>query len=183
MPRNARLDIPGYPYHVISRGNEKRTIFTDDADYFDFMRRLRLVLDLLGSKCLAWCLMPNHFHLVILRGFRPLSELMSRLLTGYTGNFNRRYRRCGHLFQNRYKAILCEEDEYLLELVAYIHLNPLRAGLVRDYTELKGYKWCGHKELLGVVPATLADRNYVLGYFGHGDVDAVAKYEESCVPE
>lgn len=114
MPRKARLDIPGCLYHVIARGNERRTIFADDADYHDFMRRLRLALDLCGAKCLSWCLMPNHFHLVILRGLRPLSELMSRLMTGYAGNFNRRHRRCGHLFQNRYAAILCEEDAYLL---------------------------------------------------------------------
>lgn len=178
MPRNARLDIPGCLYHVIARGNERRKIFADDADYNDFIRRLRLALDLCGSKCLAWCLMPNHFHLVILRGLRPLSELMRRLMTGYAGNFNRRHRRCGHLFQNRYKSILCEQDAYLLELVAYIHLNPLRAGLVSGYAEIKGFKWCGHRELLGAAPAMLADRDYVLGYFGHGDADTVAKYEE-----
>ncbi|MDO8804237.1 MAG: transposase [Elusimicrobiota bacterium] len=178
MPRNARLDIPGCLYHVIARGNERRNIFTDDADRYNFMSRLAVALRQNGSKCLAWCLMPNHFHLVILRGLRPLSELMRRLLTGYVGNFNRRHLRCGHLFQNRYKSILCEQDEYLLELVAYVHLNPLRARLVGKYEDLRRYNWCGHGEALGTARTALIDRDYVLDYYGHGDGDAAAKYEE-----
>lgn len=178
MPRNARLDIPGCLYHVIARGNERRKIFADDADRYDFMRRLVLALSRSGGKCLAWCLMPNHFHLVFLRGLRPLSELMSRLMTGYAGNFNRRHLRCGHLFQNRYKSILCEQDGYLLELVAYVHLNPLRARLVRSYEELKRYKWCGHGELFWTARTALVDRNYVFDYFDRGVGDAAAKYEE-----
>ena len=178
MPRNARLDIPGCLYHVIARGNERRDIFADDEDRNNFMSRLGISLRQSGGKCLAWCLMPNHFHLVILRGLRPLSELMRRLLTGYAGSFNRRHLRCGHLFQNRYKSILCEQDNYLLELVAYVHLNPLRAGIVRKYEDLRRYKWCGHGEMLETARTALLDRDYVLDYFGVGDCDAPAKYEE-----
>ena len=178
MPRNARLDIPGCLYHVIARGNERRNIFVDETDRYDFMHRLGVALHQSEGKCLAWCLMPNHFHLVILRGLRPLSELMRRLLTGYAGNFNRRHLRCGHLFQNRYKSILCAQDEYLLELVAYVHLNPLRAKLVGNYEDLRRYKWCGHSEILGTARTTLIDRDYVLDYFGHGDEDCAGTYEE-----
>ncbi|OGR52714.1 MAG: hypothetical protein A2049_13145 [Elusimicrobia bacterium GWA2_62_23] len=178
MPRNARLDIPGCLYHVINRGNERREIFVDNTDREDFIKRLRTALELTGTKCLAWCLMPNHFHMMILRGARPLAELMGRLLTGYVGNFNRRHSRCGHLFQNRYTSILCEEDAYLRELTAYIHLNPLRAGLLRSYEDLKNYKWCGHGEVTGTRHAGLADRDYLLQYFGRTNGEAEANYDE-----
>jgi len=120
----------------MARGIERRRLFIDETDYYDFLERLQGAMGKCGGKCLAWCLMPNHFHLLILRGTRPLSELMRRLMTGYAINFNVRHKRAGHVFQNRYKAILCETDEYLLELVAYIHLNPLRAKMVRNLEEL-----------------------------------------------
>ncbi|MBI4803081.1 MAG: transposase [Elusimicrobia bacterium] len=177
MPRNARIDIAGCLYHVIARGNERHSIFRDDVDYLDFLSRLRTSLDKTGNKCLAWCLMPNHFHLLILRGERPLSELMRRLMTGYVGSFNQRHKRCGHLFQNRYKAILCEEEEYLLELAAYIHLNPLRAGLVRGYQNLEKYRWTGHGEITGARRAEIAERDYVLEHFAGKTVEAVHKYD------
>ena len=149
MPRKARVDIAGGLYHVIALGNERKNIFSDDDDYAEFLERVKRSVLETGQKCLAWSLLPNHFHLLILRGKRPLSDMMRRLMTGYVGYFNRKYRRAGHLFQNRYKAILCEEEEYLLELTAYIHLNPLRAGLAKHYRELSNYKWCGHGEIMG----------------------------------
>ena len=140
MPRQARIDIPGQMYHVMSRGIERGQIFIDDDDYVDFVERVGGWLKKGGGKCLAWCLIPNHFHFLILRGLRPLSEIMHHVLTGYAVNFNGRHRRAGHLFQNRYKAIICDAEEYLLELVPYIHLNPLRANLVKNLEELEGYK-------------------------------------------
>jgi REP element-mobilizing transposase RayT len=88
------------------------------------------------TKCYAWALMPNHFHLLIKTGLVPISKLMLRLLTGYAISYNLRHKRQGHLFQNRYKSILCQEDPYFLELVRYIHLNPLRANLVQDMKAL-----------------------------------------------
>ena len=121
MPRQARVDVAGGLYHVIGRGNERREIFGDDADYKEFYARVKQCVAETGQKCLAWAFIPNHFHLLILRGKRPLSDTMRKLMTGYVGYFNRRYHRAGHLFQDRYKAILCEEEEYLLELAAYIH--------------------------------------------------------------
>lgn len=184
MPRKTRLDLPGHLYHVIARGNERRPIFYGNDDYEDFLSRLRLALTGAGAKCLAWCFMPNHFHLLILRGGDTLSGLMRHLMTGYAVAFNRRHMRCGHLFQNRYKAMLCNEDEYLIKLIAYIHLNPLRAGLVKCLAGLAGYRWCGHGALVGEDTPDFLERDYALRCFGITGKTAVARYlgflEECC---
>jgi REP element-mobilizing transposase RayT len=148
MPRTARIDIPNILQHVIVRGIEKRDIFTDDDDRRDFVRRFSSLLESTGTECLAWALMSNHFHLLLRTKDIPLAKFMRRLLTGYAVAFNLRHNRSGHLFQNRYKSIVCNEEEYLLELVRYIHLNPLRAGLVSTLDELDSYPWCGHSVLL-----------------------------------
>jgi len=177
MPRKARIDIPGCLYHVIARGIERRKIFLDNEDRADFLARLSFALDKTDGKCLAWCLMPNHFHLLILRGKGTLSELMRRLMTGYAVGFNIRHRRCGHLFQNRYKAVLCEEDSYLLELSAYIPLNPLRAGLVKDMGGLEKYCWSSYREILKPKPGGIIDRDYVLQHFGKERKEAVKKFQ------
>lgn len=177
MPRCARLDVPGGFYHLMARGNERRAIFSDGDDYRNFMRRLAKLLRENGGKCLAWCLMPNHFHLLFVRGERPLPEFMRRLMTGHAVYFNQRHERSGHLFQNRYKSILCDRDQYLLELVAYVHLNPLRAGLVKNYAELIAFPWCGHRELVCAGPG-VADVGMTLGYFGDAVSSARRNYEE-----
>jgi REP element-mobilizing transposase RayT len=120
VPRKARIDAPGALHHIIVRGIEKSKIFKDHADRQSFIERIGDI------PCYAWALMPNHFHLLLKTGLTPNATIMRRLLTGYAVYFNRRHRRRGHLFQNRYKSILCQEYNYLLELVRYIHLNPLR---------------------------------------------------------
>jgi len=163
-------------YHVIARGIERRKIFLDSEDYKDFISRLKACLEKTQSRCLAWCLLPNHFHLLILRGRRPLSELMRSLMTGYAVNFNRRHKRAGHLFQNRYKSILCDKDPYLLELTAYIHLNPLRAKIIRNMKGLKKYKWCGHADLMGEETDGLIDRGYILSYWSTDKNNAKKEY-------
>lgn len=149
MPRSARIDIPGVLQHVVVRGIERRDIFLDDADRQDFVDRLERLLRETETDCFAWALMSNHFHLLLCPRVKTLAVFMRRLLTGYAVSFNLRHRRSGHLFQNRYKSIACEEDPYLLELVRYIHLNPLRAGLVSDLPALDTYPWSGHAVLLG----------------------------------
>ena len=149
MPRQARLDIPGLLQHVIVRGIERTDIFLDDDDRGRFVERLNNLLVDTGTDCFAWALIPNHFHLLLRCNHIDLSLFMRRLLTGYAITFNRRHARSGHLFQNRYKSIVCEEEPYLLELIRYIHLNPLRAGVVKDLDELDRYLWCGHAALLG----------------------------------
>jgi len=149
MPRQPRLDAPGLLQHVMARGIERREIFKDDQDRQFFLERLAVILEETQTQCYAWALIPNHFHLLLRTSLTPLSKVMRRLMTGYAVTFNKRHKRSGHLFQNRYKSIVCEEDPYLLELIRYIHLNPLRAGLVKDLKELDKYPWTGHSAIMG----------------------------------
>ena len=149
MPRVARLDIPDLLQHVIIRGVDRCDIFRDDADRKRFLVNLSKLLVQTGTECLAWSLMTNHVHLLLCPRRARLATFMRRLLTGYAIYFNLRHKRSGHLFQNRYKSIVCEEDAYLLELVRYIHLNPLRAGLVADLSALDDYAWSGHGVVMG----------------------------------
>ena len=120
MPRKARIDAPGALHHIIVRGIEKRQIFRDHADRQNLVKRLGDILGESQTPCYAWALLPNHFHLLLKTGYTPIATIMRRLLTGYAVYFNRRHRRWGHLFQNRYKSILCQENNYLLELVRYM---------------------------------------------------------------
>ncbi len=149
MPRQGRITIEGGIYHIIQRGIERRKIYRDDDDRREFLKRLEEGLKRSGNQCYGWVLMPNHFHLIIRSGVKPLSGLMRGLLTGYALYFNRRYKRSGYLYQGRYKSILCQEEAYLLELVRYIHLNPLRSGLVEDLNRLNNYPWSGHSVIMG----------------------------------
>jgi REP element-mobilizing transposase RayT len=143
MPRRARIDAPGALQHIIGRGIQRCRIYRDDSDRQDFLSRLGQILRETRTTCYAWALMPNHFHLLLRTGDVPISTVTKRLLTGYAVRFNRRHRRWGHLFQNRYKSILCQEDAYLLGLVRYIHLNPLRAKLVLSMGDLDRYEFAG----------------------------------------
>ncbi|MEA3385292.1 MAG: transposase [Thermodesulfobacteriota bacterium] len=156
MPRQPRLDAPGLLQHVMARGIERREIFKDDQDRQSFLERLAVILEETQTQCYAWALIPNHFHLLLRTGLTPLSKVMRRLMTGYAVTFNKRHKRSGHLFQNRYKSVVCEEDPYLLELIRYIHLNPLRAGLVKDLKELDKYPWTGHSAIMGKRKNSLA---------------------------
>jgi len=149
MPRQARLDAPGVLQHIMARGIERRKIFWDNKDRTSFLERFAVILEETQTQCYAWALIPNHFHLLLRTGPTPLSTVMRRLMTGYAVTFNIRHRRSGHLFQNRYKSVVCEEDPYLLELIRYIHLNPLRAKLVEHLKALDKYPWTGHSVLLG----------------------------------
>lgn len=177
MPRAARLDIPGVLQHVIVRGVERRDIFLDDDDRQSFLDRFSNLLIQTGTECLAWSLMTNHVHMLLRPTQSKLGHLMRRLLTGHAVSFNLRHHRSGHLFQNRYKSIICEEDPYLLELVRYIHLNPLRAGLVKDIAGLRGYPWSGHAVLMGRRKMQGQNAEEVLGYFGKRTKAAREKYQ------
>ena len=166
MPRTARMDFPGLLQHVIVRGIEKRDLFLDDRDRKYLRDRLSELLQEMEIRCFAWSFMPNHFHLLLKPAQYPLASLMRRLLSGHAVTFNLRHRRSGHLFQNRYKSIVCEEDPYFLKLVRYIHLNPLRAGLVADLQTLDVYPWCGHAVLMGKQQMEGQETSEVLQYFG-----------------
>lgn len=149
----------------MARGIERCRIFRGSEDYGDFLARLGTILQGAQVRCYAWALLPNHFHLLLRSGEVPLSRVMRSLMTGYAVAFNRRHRRKGHLFQNRYKSVICEEDPYLLELVRYIHLNPLRAGLVRDVSGLEDYRWTGHSVLMGRQSSGFQEVEDLLGRF------------------
>jgi len=166
MPRKYRLVAPGALHHIISRRIARRWIFSDDKDRDNFVDRLGDILTETQKFCFGWALIPNHAHLVLKTGNTSLSTVMRRLLTGYAVSYNRRHRRHGQLFQNRYKSILCQEDTYLLELVRYIHLNALRAKIVKDLKELDNYPYSGHSALMGKVPRDFQDTEYVLNLFG-----------------
>jgi putative transposase len=166
MPRKARIDAPGALHHIIVRGIERRRIFSDDQDRDNFLERLGNILTETQTCCFAWALIPNHAHLLLRTGQTPLAAIMRRLLTGYAVSYNRRHRRHGHLFQNRYKSILCQEDTYLQELVRYIHLNPLRAKIVKTLTLSEKYPYSGHSALMGEIKRDFQDTAYVLRLFG-----------------
>lgn len=178
MPRTARIDIPGLLQHVIVRGIERRDIFIDNNDRRLFLERLSKLLVETGTECLAWALMSNHFHLLLCPRVTNLSVFMRRLLTGYAIVFNLQHKRSGHLFQNRYKSIACQEDAYLLELVRYIHLNPLRVGLAKTIDELDSYPWSGHAVLMGELKLSGQRIDDVLMLFGQKKKSARQAYRE-----
>jgi len=149
MPRHARLDAKGALHHVMLRGVNKGDLFIDDLDRKTFLDRLGQVIKDGRCTIYAFALMSNHVHLLIRSGDIGISAVMRKLLTWYAIYFNRRHRRTGHLFENRYKSVLCEEEPYFLELVRYIHLNPVRAGIVTDMAGLDSYPWSGHRVLVG----------------------------------
>lgn len=176
------MDAPGTLHHVMGRGIERTKIFRNRLDQEDFLARLAGLCREENLIVYAWVLMPNHFHLLARTGRQPLSASMRRLLTGYVVNFNKRHGRVGHLFQNRYKSIVCEDDPYLLELTRYIHLNPLRASLVDDLDGLKNYPWSGHSALMDTVARDWQELRTVLGYFG-SDLRKARRAYESFVNE
>ena len=165
MPRQARLDAPGVLHHIMIRGIERRKIFINDGDREDFLERLSKLLPQTETACYAWVFIPNHAHFLFRTGLAPLATVMRRVLTGYAVSFNRRHKRRGQLFQNRYKSIVCQEDAYLKELVRYIHLNPVRTGIVPGIKELNKYPYCGHSALVGKKERPWQDVTYVLGCF------------------
>jgi REP element-mobilizing transposase RayT len=150
----------------MGRGIEKQKIFSHKEDRSDFTARLADLVASGGLAIYAWTLMPTHFHLLCKTGEMPLSRCMRKLLTGYAINFNRRRRRNGHVFQNRYKSIVCQEDRYFKELVRYIHLNRLRGGLEKDLQALDECPWSGHSAIMGVRTRKWQHTEYVLAAFG-----------------
>ena len=176
MPRKARIDAPGALHHIIIRGIERRKIFRDDGDRANFLGRLGGIISETQTQCFAWALLSNHVHMLLRTGRVPIATVMRRLLTGYAVSFNRKYRRHGQLFQNRYKSILCDEDTYLRELVRYIHLNPLRAGLVSEMKDLDRYAWSGHSVMMAKTKNDWQNVDYVLSSFGDTKVRARRQY-------
>ena len=177
MPRQARLDVPGALHHIMVRGIDKSKIFRDDEDKARFLERLGQNVEEGKSAVYAWALMDNHVHILFKSGKDGISTVMRKLLTWYAQYFNRRHRRTGHLFENRYKSILCDEDNYLLALIRYIHLNPVRANLVTTLEQLDRYPWSGHRSVIGKTKHPWMDVDRVLTEFGSTGRKAMKEYQ------
>jgi REP element-mobilizing transposase RayT len=162
MARKPRLHVPGGVYHVMLRGNAGQDIFFSDGDRAVFYRLVQEGIERFGHRVHGFCLMTNHVHLLIQVADVPLSRSLQNLAFRYTRWINRERGQVGHLFQGRYKAVLVDADAYLLELVRYIHLNPVRAGLVADPV---GYPWSGHRAYLGMEAIPWLHTEWVLGQF------------------
>lgn len=176
MPRQARLDIPGALHHIMVRGINRADIFDDELDKVLFLERMGVLVAEGKCSVYAWAIMPNHIHILFKSGAVGISAVMRKLLTWYAQYYNRRHRRTGHLFENRYKSILCDEESYLLALIRYIHLNPLRAGIIKTVEELDSYPWCGHRTIIGKAEHHWTDSEYVLLQFGDTRRKAINKY-------
>ena len=162
MPRKPRLHLPGGLYHVILRGNDRQDIFFEHADRLAFYRLLEEGIRRFGYRVHAFCLMGNHVHLALQMGSQPLSKGLQNLSLRYTRHINRSRGRVGHLFQGRYKALLVDAESYGLELVRYIHLNPVRARLVSDPSD---YAYSGHLGYLGKQALSFLTTDWVLSQF------------------
>ena len=175
MARRPRIHFTGALYHVISRGNRRQGIFRDEKDLKRFLAYLSDCKTRFAFRLYAYALMKNHVHLLLEVERVPLSRIMQSLLFRYTQYFNRRYGEVGHLFQGRYKAIVCDKDAYLLELVRYIHLNPVRARMVKGPED---YVWTGHLSYLGKGEEDLIDEGFVLDQLGDNRSLARRRYRK-----
>lgn len=162
MARKPRIEYEGAAYHVIVRGNQQQTVFAHRADYGKYLSLLAQYKEQAGFRLFGYVLMRNHVHLVIQTMKVPLSKIMQGINQSYTMYFNSRYDKVGHLFQSRYKAILCDTDSYLAPLVRYVHLNPVRAGAVKKPED---YRWSGHVTLAKGAGDSILDEDTVLRMF------------------
>jgi len=176
MARPLRLEFAGALYHVTSRGNRQEDIFEDDTDRLEFISIFQTVCDRYNWICHAYCLMGNHYHLLIETPDANLSKGMRQLNGVYTQAFNRKHNRVGHLFQGRYKSILVEKDSYLLELSRYIVLNPVRAQMVRSAVN---WRWSSYRAMTGQIKKPIfLEVDWVLSAFGKRKSKAIAGYKK-----
>ena len=162
MARKTRIEFEGGFYHVIARGNQRQKIFLQKEDFLKYLEFLGDYKDRYRFFLFAYVLMENHVHLLVETGETPLSKILQGVNQRYTMYFNRRYQTVGHLFQGRYKAILCDRDEYLLTLVKYLHYNPVRAGVVKWPEQ---YSWSSHRQYIGLNKDGAVDTIPVLKMF------------------
>jgi putative transposase len=162
MARKPRIQYEGAFYHVITRGNQRQKVFRDEEDYRQYLEILARYKNLYKYRLYAYVLMNNHVHLLIETRETQLSKILQGINQSYTAWFNKRYKTVGHLFQGRYKAILCDRDSYLLSLVKYIHLNPVRARLIKTPEE---YAWSSHLAYITPVRQSIVDEEQMLRMF------------------
>lgn len=165
MGRYTRPDWEGALHHVMARGIDGKAVFNSTSDCSDLYHRLSQLVTETGTQVYAWVIMPNHLHLLIRTGSIPISTFMHRLLAGYAICYNRREDRKGYVFQGRFKSILVQEEEYFLQLLKYIHINPLKARIVNDFDSLVNFNWSGHRSILGMGNTPWQDVNFVLSRF------------------
>lgn len=174
MPRKPRIHFPGAVYHVMLRGNDGDKIFFQDTDIYRFYLFLQESIEQFGYRIHGFCCMPNHTHLVIQVGKVPLSRIIQNISQRYTRWVNSTRKRTGHLFQGRYKAILVDADSYLLQLVKYVHRNPVRAQMVAHPGD---YPWSGHRAFLGQEKLPWLTTDWVLSLFSSNEAFARARYD------
>lgn len=174
MARPLRLEFPGAVYHLTARGNARQPIYRGEADQLRFLELLGEVCDRFHWRAHAYCLMGNHYHLVIETPEPNLARGMRQLNGVYTQAFNRRHRKVGHLFQGRYTAILVDKDKYLLELARYVVLNPVRARMVKSAGQ---YPWSSYRAMIGRAPAPAwLETDFLLAQLAHRRGEARQHY-------
>ena len=174
MARKQRVHYDGALYHVIVRGNNKEYIFKEDKwkeKYLETLLRYKKKYDF---KLYSYCIMDNHAHMLIEVRDKELSKIMQGIQQVHTQKYNKAEKRTGHLFEQRYKAFLCDKDNYLLQLVRYIHQNPVRAGKTEELI----YEWSSHKEYLDLRASEFVDKELVLGIFSNNKTKAVTVYKK-----
>jgi putative transposase len=167
------VEFEGAFYHVIVRGNQRQKIFRDDRDRLYYLKRIEHYRERYRFIVYAYVLMSNHVHMLVETSITPLSKILQGIQFTYTQYYNRRYRTVGHLFQGRYKAILCDRDAYLLELVRYIHLNPAR---LKSSEDVATYRWSSHHAYLGRNGPIAVDTTLVLEQLSNRPAEAVRTY-------
>jgi REP element-mobilizing transposase RayT len=176
MARPLRIEYPGAFYHVTSRGNEQKAVFKSQKDREKFLAYLESAVTRYGAVIHVYCLMSNHYHLLLETPEGNLSQIMRHVNGAYTTYFNVKRKRAGHLFQGRYKAILVEADEYAAELSRYIHLNPVRAGMTPRPEE---YPWSSYRGYIGLNKAPdWLKADFILGYCGGNSSEARNRYRK-----
>ena len=180
MPRTARAKKSSDGiYHIITRGNEKREIFCADEDYFRFLDILTRAQNRYGFNIYAYCLMSNHVHLLLGCNGCDISQVMKSINISYVYFFNRKYQRCGHLFQDRFRSELIDSDAYAMQVSRYIHLNPVKAGIV-SILDIGQYPWSSYNVYMGRKPQSNVPlfSNFIMGMFSNNPDQAVQQYRD-----
>ena len=174
MARKPRVEYPGALYHVMCRGNNGKYVLNKDEDKLIYLELVRKYKERYGFKLYSYCIMNNHVHLLIEMETVELSKIMQGIQQSFTQRYNKKYNRTGHVFQQRYKAVLCDKDNYLLQLIKYIHYNPVEAGIEAGLN----YQWSSHNNYLKFKNDGLVEIDFVLGMFSEDYKKAHRLYEE-----
>ena len=178
MPTKKRIVVPGAIAHIMARGIDGMVIFKDDDDRSYFLHLLESAISKTGYLCYGWVLMNNHYHLIMRCSDRSLDDLMRSMNSRYARYYNMKYKRRGYLFQDRFKSIITQDQNYLEELIRYAHLNPIRAGICKSMEELDAYRWCGHGVLMGKTTCLFQTTDAVLRRFGSTDSSSRENYRK-----